>query len=174
MKKGILGSLPLSQASPMAICSCTLTRHWHALPSLRAALPDPRFSASRPQMPPGPRSGSRPSGREPRHSASIRIEALRRIVLAASWSSFKISATRMRTACDAAGKWSAQGKLAWPWGAEYDQPQPIRVCYPNVALRNRALYFCGVSDIVEPYQSWRQDKKQLTGREWDYDASSTE
>ena len=80
----------------------------------------------------------------------------------------------MRTACDAAGKWSAQGKLAWPWGAEYDQPQPIRVCYPNVALRNRALYFCGVSDIVEPYQSWRQYKKQLTGREWDYDASSSE
>src|SRR5438132_8130257 len=70
---------------------------------------------------------------------------------------------------DAAGKWSAQGKLTWPWGAEYDQPQPIRVCYPNVALRNRAVYFCGVSDIVEPYQSWRQYKKQLTGREWDYD-----
>jgi len=70
---------------------------------------------------------------------------------------------------DAAGKWSAQGKLAWPWGAEYDRPQPIRVCYPNVALRKRAGYFCGVSDIVEPYQSWRQYKKQLTGREWDYD-----
>ena len=70
---------------------------------------------------------------------------------------------------DRSGNWSAQGKLAWPWGAEYDKPQPIRVCYPNVALKNRAVHFCGVSDIVEPYQRWRDFKKQLTGREWDYD-----
>ena len=32
------------------------------------------------------------------------------------------------------GQWSAQGQLAWPWGGEYDQPQPIRICYPNVML----------------------------------------
>ena len=73
------------------------------------------------------------------------------------------------TFCDRNGKWSARGRLKWPWGAEYDQPQPIRVCYPNVALRNRAVHFCGVSDIVEPYEKWRAFKKQLTGREWDYD-----
>jgi len=66
-------------------------------------------------------------------------------------------------------KWSAQGKLIWPWGAEYDQPQPIRVCYPNVALKNRAVHFCGVSDIQEPNSKWRAYKKQLTGRDWDYD-----
>jgi hypothetical protein len=70
---------------------------------------------------------------------------------------------------DPTGKWSAQGQLKWPWGAEYDKPEPIRVCYPNVAIKNRAVYFCGVSDVVEPYQSWREFKKQLTGREWDYD-----
>jgi hypothetical protein len=70
---------------------------------------------------------------------------------------------------DAEGQWSAQGKLEWPWGGEYDQPQPIRVCYPNVMLRNRAVYFCGVSDIVEPYARWRAAKKEITGREWDYD-----
>jgi len=70
---------------------------------------------------------------------------------------------------DGAGNWSAQGKLVWPWGAEYDQPQPIRVCYPNVALQGRAAYFCGVSDIVEPYDKWRAFKKELTGQEWDYD-----
>jgi hypothetical protein len=70
---------------------------------------------------------------------------------------------------DAGGRWSAQGKLEWPWGAEYDQPQPIRICYPNVMLRNRAVHFCGVSDIVEPYTRWREYKKELTGREWDYD-----
>jgi hypothetical protein len=70
---------------------------------------------------------------------------------------------------DRAGAWSAQGQLAWPWGAEYDKPQPARLCYPNVALRNRAVYFCGVSDIVEPYAAWRSAKRELTGRDWDYD-----
>jgi hypothetical protein len=67
------------------------------------------------------------------------------------------------------GKWRAQGQIQWPWGAEYDKPQPIRVCYPNVALKNRAVHFFGVSDIVEPYQAWREFKKQITGNEWDYD-----
>lgn len=70
---------------------------------------------------------------------------------------------------DREGKWRARGRLVWPFGAEYDRPQPIRVCYPNVALKDRAVYFCGVSDIVEPYQAWREYKKKLTGRDWDYD-----
>ncbi len=70
---------------------------------------------------------------------------------------------------DASGRWSAHGRLKWPWGAEYPKPQPIRVCYPSVALKNRAVYFCGVSDIVEPYPEWREYKRKLTGREWDYD-----
>ena len=70
---------------------------------------------------------------------------------------------------DGRGNWSAQGQIKWPWGAEYDKPQPIRVCYPDVAIRNRAVYFVGVSDIVEPYHAWRDFKRQLTGREWDYD-----
>src|SRR5208283_2483661 len=48
------------------------------------------------------------------------------------------------------GRWAAGGKLTWPWGAEYDKPQPIRVCYPDVAVRGRAVYLCGVSDIEEP------------------------
>ncbi len=67
------------------------------------------------------------------------------------------------------GEWARQGKLAWPWGAEYDKPQPIRVCYPNTAIKDRAVHFCGVSDIVEPYDEWRAFKKELTGNEWDYD-----
>ncbi len=67
------------------------------------------------------------------------------------------------------GHWAHQGKLEWPWGAEYDTPQPVRVCYPNVAITNRAVHFCGVSDIVEPYGEWRAFKKELTGNEWDYD-----
>ena len=70
---------------------------------------------------------------------------------------------------DRDGNWSGQGRLKWPWGAEYDTPQPIRVCYPNVALRARAVHFVGVSDIVEPYAKWRQAKRELTGQDWDYD-----
>jgi len=70
---------------------------------------------------------------------------------------------------DREGNWSAQGQLKWPWGADYPEPEPIRVCYPTVALRNRAVYFCGVSDIVEPYPEWRQYKKEITGQDWDYD-----
>ncbi|OHB77130.1 MAG: hypothetical protein A2W31_02935 [Planctomycetes bacterium RBG_16_64_10] len=70
---------------------------------------------------------------------------------------------------DRHGNWAAHGQLRWPWGAEYDRPQPIRVCYPAVALKDRAVYFCGVSDIVEPYQAWREYKKQHTGKDWDYD-----
>jgi hypothetical protein len=70
---------------------------------------------------------------------------------------------------DRRGQWAAQGQLKWPWGAEYAKPQPIRVCYPNVALKNRAVHFCGVSDIIEPNPMWREFKKRLTGREWDYD-----
>jgi hypothetical protein len=70
---------------------------------------------------------------------------------------------------DREGRWSAQGKLTWPWGAEYDHPEPIRVCYPTVALKDHAVHFCGVSDVVEPYQKWRAYKKQITGRDWDFD-----
>ena len=58
---------------------------------------------------------------------------------------------------------------SWPWGATYEKPQPIRVCYPSVALRDRAVHFCGVSDIIEPRSEWRAFKKALTGRDWDYD-----
>jgi hypothetical protein len=70
---------------------------------------------------------------------------------------------------DRTGKWGARGQLKWPWGAEYDKPEPIRVCYPNVALHDRAVHFIGVSDVVEPYAAWREFKRQLTGHEWDYD-----
>ncbi|MCI0535446.1 MAG: hypothetical protein L0Z50_09465 [Verrucomicrobiales bacterium] len=70
---------------------------------------------------------------------------------------------------DRASQWSAQGQIKWPWGAEYDKPGPIRVCYPNVVLRDRAVHFFGVSDVVEPYKAWRQFKRELTGQQWDYD-----
>jgi hypothetical protein len=73
------------------------------------------------------------------------------------------------TFCDGSGAPAGQGKLVFPWGADYEEPEAIRICYPNVALRGRAVHFCGVSDIVEPNQKWRAYKKQLTGQAWDYD-----
>ena len=60
---------------------------------------------------------------------------------------------------DAAGEWSRQGLLRFP----------VRGCYPLVALRGRAAYVVAVSDVVEPNAEWRAFKKEVTGREWDYD-----
>jgi hypothetical protein len=73
------------------------------------------------------------------------------------------------TFLDREGQWSAHGQLKWPWGNEYEKPQPIRVCYPNVAIKDREVHFCGVSDIIEPNPKWRAYKKEITGRNWDYD-----
>lgn len=70
---------------------------------------------------------------------------------------------------DREGRWSACGRLTWPWGADYEVPQPIRLCYCNVQLRDRAVFVWGTSDINEPVKTWRNFKFKLTGREWDYD-----
>jgi hypothetical protein len=45
---------------------------------------------------------------------------------------------------------------------------PIRACYPQVALRDRAAHVMAIGDIVEPNETWRNFKKQKTGRAWDY------
>lgn len=71
--------------------------------------------------------------------------------------------------CDRDGVWSSQGELVWPYEEKYDKPQHVRICYPAVALHDRAVYFLGVSDIVEPYDKFREYKFKLTGRQWDYD-----
>ncbi|MFO1412758.1 MAG: hypothetical protein U1F10_02390 [Burkholderiales bacterium] len=67
------------------------------------------------------------------------------------------------------GQWRAQGRLMWPWGATYESPKPVRICYPNVVLADRGVHFVGVSDVVEPNSEWRAWKRALTGKEWDYD-----
>lgn len=69
---------------------------------------------------------------------------------------------------DATGNWSVNGRLDWPWGADYETPQSIRICYPTVALRNRSVHFCGVSDILEPRRAWRAYKRELTGQDAHY------
>ena len=66
------------------------------------------------------------------------------------------------------GDWSGSGTLAWPHGGEYPQPQPLRLCYPNVIMRDREVHFFGVGDIVEPIEAWKKAKHEITGRDWDY------
>jgi len=71
--------------------------------------------------------------------------------------------------CDATGQWSHCGRIAWPWGAEYDRPQPIRICYPSVALVDRKAYVFGTSDILEPYSAWADYRAELgLPREYDF------
>lgn len=70
---------------------------------------------------------------------------------------------------DALGNWSARGKWVFRMGTDYERPERIRLCYPVLALRNRAAHVLAISDIVEPVRAWREFKRQLTGREWDYD-----
>lgn len=58
-------------------------------------------------------------------------------------------------------QWEAAGKLAWPWEEGYDEPQPVRICYPCVQIRNRAVHFCGVSDVPEPYRRFHDAKQEV-------------
>jgi hypothetical protein len=62
------------------------------------------------------------------------------------------------------GDWIANGQLTWPLTSNKSGPQPIRVCYPNVAVVNRAVHFVGVSDVIEPNPKWLQYKSELTGQ----------
>lgn len=46
---------------------------------------------------------------------------------------------------------------------------PMRGCYQQVAVRNKAVYVWANSDEHEPNAAWAQYKREFTGREWDYD-----
>ena len=71
---------------------------------------------------------------------------------------------------DRDGKWSKCGSIKMPWGTEFDKPESLRVCYQNMALRNRAAHLLGVSDIIEWVKEWRDYKLILhAGKAWDYD-----
>jgi hypothetical protein len=66
-------------------------------------------------------------------------------------------------------RWSASGKLLFPMGVDYPKPEPIRLCYPVLALRDKQAHMLAISDIIEPIPEWRAFKKQLTGNDWDYE-----
>jgi len=56
------------------------------------------------------------------------------------------------------GRWTAKGRVVFP----------IRSCYPQVAVRERAAHLLAIGDIVEPVEAWRRTKFEKTGSEWDY------
>ncbi len=60
--------------------------------------------------------------------------------------------------CDSGGQWHQKGKITFP----------IRSCYPQVALRNRAAAVMAIGDIVEPVEEWRKLKFEKLRSQWDY------
>jgi len=60
--------------------------------------------------------------------------------------------------CDSKGKWHQKGKIKFP----------IRACYPQVALRDRAAAVMSIGDIVEPVEEWQKLKFEKLKRQWDY------
>jgi hypothetical protein len=62
------------------------------------------------------------------------------------------------TFLDQQGLWPAKGKLMFP--TDGSPAKPVRVAFPNVGLKNRALHFVGVSDIIETNADWYNWKVQ--------------
>jgi hypothetical protein len=59
---------------------------------------------------------------------------------------------------DSKSRWHQKGKIKFP----------IRSCYPQVALRNRAAAVMAIGDIVEPVEEWQKLKFEKLKRKWDY------
>jgi hypothetical protein len=59
---------------------------------------------------------------------------------------------------DASGEWTHHGRITFP----------IRSCYPQVALKNKAGHILAIGDIVEPNEEWQKYKFEKTGASWDY------
>ena len=56
-----------------------------------------------------------------------------------------------------------------PGAPSTTSPSPSASATRTWPFRGRAVRFCGISDIEEPYQKWRDYKLKLTGQKWDYD-----
>lgn len=46
---------------------------------------------------------------------------------------------------------------------------PARCCYHTIAIQDGETYLFAIQDIKEPVAQWRDYKRQMTGRQWDYD-----
>jgi len=54
------------------------------------------------------------------------------------------------------------------WQAKKTIVFPIRSCYQQVALQNRAAHVLAIGDIVEPVEEWKKLKFAKFNRKWDY------
>lgn len=56
------------------------------------------------------------------------------------------------------GQWQARGSIHFP----------IRSCYPQVLLKDKAAFVMAIGDIVEPNEEWKKLKYEKTKNTWDY------
>jgi hypothetical protein len=56
------------------------------------------------------------------------------------------------------GQWQARGSIRFP----------IRSCYPQVLLKDKAAFVMAIGDIVEPNEEWKKLKFEKTRNSWDY------
>ncbi len=56
------------------------------------------------------------------------------------------------------GQWQARGSIRFP----------IRSCYPQVLLKDKAAFVLAIGDIVEPNEEWKKLKFEKTKSQWDY------
>jgi hypothetical protein len=56
------------------------------------------------------------------------------------------------------GQWQAKGSIHFP----------IRSCYPQVLLKDKAAFVLAIGDIVEPNEEWKKLKFEKTKNSWDY------
>lgn len=59
---------------------------------------------------------------------------------------------------------NSEGEFISRGAAEF----PIRSCYAQVALKDRAAHMLAIGDIVEPVEEWRNYKREKTKASWDY------
>ena len=59
---------------------------------------------------------------------------------------------------DAAGTWHPLAPITFP----------VRACYPEVVLRNRAAHVFAIGDIVEQNEEWKAEKFRVLKQHWDY------
>ena len=57
------------------------------------------------------------------------------------------------------GEWAANGLLR----------APMRGCYPAISVRSAEVHVVTISDETEPNEEWREFKREVTGKYWDYD-----
>lgn len=69
---------------------------------------------------------------------------------------------------DSYGKSISKGQIMFPVWKGSEKDEPMRLCYPNVFIKNKAVYFFGVSDIYEPVKEWNAARFKVTNRDWDY------